>query len=433
MKFIFKCFFSLTTSLLIAIVPLSTSLFAQSDLISALNSNIIPLKTLSPEDDFSDLVPLGTILKDKRIVALGEATHGTKEFFDYKHRLLKYLVTELGFKTFVIEADFAGTDAMNDYVLYGKGTPYNGLKQMTIGVWFTQEFVNMVEWIKQYNSTKAFSDKVKFYGCDMQFAFNSGAAIKNGLIKLQTPLSPEAKKGLELITKWAYVKVDKEDMQLMKTLAKELENAVIIEPDLRKNALYKQYIKAMIQTIEYAEAPPFIFNKNIIRDRYMADNIEWIYNYESKSKMVVWAHNLHIAKDLTKDNNLPMGYYLTQKFSNDYYAMGFGFSSGQLKAYDMKQRKTIIYSIPDVQIKNSSDYIFKQVNVPNFILDFKTSSATPLIATFLNQKLHARAIGADYNAAKQAQGEGTYQKSIKMYDAIIFIRETNAATPFTGK
>lgn len=422
-----RFFFSLVTASII-IVLLSTLVFAQSKLISALNSNIIPLKTLSPQDDFSDLASLGTILKDKRIVALGEATHGTKEFFDYKHRLVKFLVTELGFKTFVIEADFAGANAMNDYVLYGKGTPINSLKQMAIGVWFRQEFVDMIEWIKQYNSTKAFPDKVKFYGCDVQVAFTSGAAIKDGLIKLQTRLSPQAEKGLNIMISWRDAKVNKEDRLLMNILAEELRNAVVIEPDLNKNNLYKQTIKTLIQAIEHAEAPPYIYNRNIIRDKYMADNIEWIYHYESKNKMIVWAHNIHVAKDLTKNNNLPIGYYLAQKFSDDYYAMGFGFSSGKINAYDPKQRKIITYSIPDVQIKNSSDYVFKQVNVPNFILDFKTASENPLIATFLNQKLHARTIGGSYNPEKDAEGKGTYQKSIKMYDAIIFIRETNAAT-----
>lgn len=130
-----------------------------------------------------------------------------------------------------------------------------------------------------------------------------------------------------------------------------------------------------------------------------------------------------------------MGYYLTQRFPNDYYAIGFGFNSGKLKAYGGKQQpKSLIYTIPEVQIKNSSDYIFKQVNVPNFILDFQTSSANPQIASFLNQKLNARAIGGRYDEKKQSEGEGgTYQKLIKMYDAIIFFRETNASTPFKGK
>lgn len=283
MKFILKCFMPLITGLIL----LSTSLFAQTELISALNGNIIPLKTLSPEDDFTDLAPLRTILQNKRIVALGEATHGTKEFFDYKHRLLKFLVTELGFKTFVIEADFAGTQAMNDYVLYGKGSAHRGLQQMTIGVWFTQEFVDMVEWIKQYNSTKAFQDKVKFYGCDMQFALNSGAAIKNGLIKLQNPLSAEAQKGLDLIIAWGYVKVSKEDMLLMKTLATELGNATLIEPDSNKIKIDKQCIKALIQTVEYADAAISWFKQDIIRDKSMAENIEWIYNYESNNKMII--------------------------------------------------------------------------------------------------------------------------------------------------
>jgi len=142
--------------------------------------------------------------------------------------------------------------------------------------------------------------------------------------------------------------------------------------------------------------------------------------------MIVWAHNLHVAKDITKNDNLPMGYYLNRQVQGAYYALAFGFNSGKLITNYIKP---VIYDIPDVQIKNSSDYVFSQCMVPNFILDFKSSASDPAIASFLNQKLHSRAIGAIYFPDKEANGDnGTYQKLIKMYDGIIFIRTINTVT-----
>src|SRR5690606_21030358 len=140
--------------------------------------------------------------------------------------------------------------------------------------------------------------------------------------------------------------------------------------------------------------------KNIVRDRYMAENTAWIYHHESDDKMIIWAHNLHVAKDLARDNNLPMGSYLAKVFPDEYYVFGFGFNAGQLGGYN-RQGEKHVFIIPDVSIKKSSDYIFKQVNTPNFILDFKTASRDSLIANFLDEKLHARAIGS-YNEKTHA-------------------------------
>jgi len=403
--------------------------FGQADLVTAINSELIPLKSVEATSDFSDLEGLKSILKDKRIVGLGEATHGTHEFFTFKHRMLEFLVKEMGFKTFTIEADFAGTFAMNDYVVNRNGTVLEALEEMATGVWFTKEFMDMVEWIKQYNLTQTNENKVKFYGFDMQFAFNSAPALLNGTIKLKEPLSDNARKGLQVIIDHRYGAMDKSQLPLLNATAKELEKAVVVKSSPEKTKIYQQYISAVIQTIEFS-IPKHRFDKDIIRDKYMAENCEWIYNFTGESKMIVWAHNLHIAKDITKNNNLPMGYYLSQKYPNEYYAIGFGFNSGSFRAYHTEKKKIMICTVPEVSIKNSSDYVFGQCAVPNFILDFKSAQVNPTINEFLNKNIYSRAIGAQYNPKKDENGgKVSNQKLIKMYDAIIFIDNTTAVSP----
>lgn len=402
--------------------------FGQTALINALNSQLIPIKTLSSPGDFSDLKKLDTVLTDIPVIGLGEATHGTKEFFVYKQRLIEYLIVIHGFKTLVIEADFVGTQAMNDYVLYGKGSVFSALEKMGNGVLFTAEFIEMIEWLKKYNSTKSVEDKIKVYGCDMQFSFNAGTQLSNGHIKLQHPLSQQAKKGLEIITAYSYGKIDKADVPILKSTSEELRSVVLAESNPSKVKLYQQYLQTMIQTIDYA-LEPYLYRKDVIRDQYMAENCEWIYNYESKNKMIVWAHNLHISKNITKNNNLPMGYYLKQKFLNNYYALGFGFNSGKLRAFDMKLNKVLVYEIPEVKIKNSSDYIFSRLAVPNFILDFESASKNPVIARFLNDKMNSRQIGGAYYPERQAEGGGgADQKLMQMFDGIVFFKNTTNAT-----
>src|SRR5690606_6666325 len=190
-----------------------------------------------------------------------------------------------------------------------------------------------------------------------------------------------------------YVKLTKEMKSQLDSLSSELSRAKVIEQDQMKQKLYTQIKETVIQQIVYKQTKNHLYDKNIVRDEYMAENTDWIYHHESGNKMIVWAHNLHVAKDQTKDNNPPMGSYLAKIFPDEYYVFGFGFSAGKLMSYN-SQREKHVFLIPDVSIKESSDYVFKQVNTPNFILDFKTASRDPLIANFLGEKLHARAIGS---------------------------------------
>src|SRR6266540_48671 len=86
-----------------------------------LQQNAIPIQHIEAGHGFADLQPLKTLLQDVKVVGLGETTHGTREFFQFKHRLLEFLVTEMDFTAFAIEASYASCQPINDFVLHGTG------------------------------------------------------------------------------------------------------------------------------------------------------------------------------------------------------------------------------------------------------------------------------------------------------------------------
>lgn len=131
-----------------------------------IRTNAIPLKTVEAGQGSDDLRPIGKIVGDARIVALGEATHGTREFFQLKHRMLEFLVREKGFTIFSIEASMPEAYRLNDYVLEGKGDPAVLLKGMYFWTWDTEEVLAMIRWMREYNRTA--ERKVQFTGFDMQ-------------------------------------------------------------------------------------------------------------------------------------------------------------------------------------------------------------------------------------------------------------------------
>jgi erythromycin esterase len=173
----------------------------QDDLVTALNQELIPLKMLTAGSGFDDLEKLKPLLKDKQVIGIGEATHGTHEFFVFKHRMLVFLVKEMGVKTFVIEGDFAGTQVLDDYVINGKGEVQNAIAGTGFGIWMTGEFVDMIDWLKDYNAAQPADNKVHVFGCDMQWGTFAVQSLKVYLDKTNQ-FTPEMAQGFEAFKKY---------------------------------------------------------------------------------------------------------------------------------------------------------------------------------------------------------------------------------------
>src|SRR5262245_28356138 len=167
------------------------------DVIAWLKANALPLATAEAGGAFHDLEPFGAMVGNARIVSIGEATHGTREFFQLKHRLIEYCVSELGFTMIAFEANYGSTLAVNDYVLGGKGSATEAVvRGLQLAFWATEEVVALVEWVRAWNM--AHDRKVKFYGFDMQWGTPSALHLLDYLRRVapdlaaasEAPLSP---------------------------------------------------------------------------------------------------------------------------------------------------------------------------------------------------------------------------------------------------
>ena len=131
-----------------------------------IGANAVRLRTPEAGNGFADMQPLKKMIGNARIVSLGEATHGTREFFQLKHRMLEFLASEMGFTIFSIEANMPEAYRLNDYVLNGNGDPAKLIKGMYFWTWDTQEVLDMVLWMREFN--KSGKGRVQFTGFDMQ-------------------------------------------------------------------------------------------------------------------------------------------------------------------------------------------------------------------------------------------------------------------------
>ena len=149
------------------LLALATGLAAQDESVFTwIRANAIPLKTVEAGQGFADMQPLKKLIGGARIVALGEATHGTREFFQLKHRMLEFLASEMGFTIFSIEANMPESYRLNDYVVNGTGDPRQLLRGLYFWTWDTEEVLAMIEWMREFN--KSGRGRVEFTGFDMQ-------------------------------------------------------------------------------------------------------------------------------------------------------------------------------------------------------------------------------------------------------------------------
>ncbi len=161
-----KRFVALALLLLVTLAAAETSEDDKA-VVDWMRTHAVPLETPEAGHGFRDMQPLKQIVGNARIVALGEATHGTREFFQFKHRMLEFLASEMGFTIFSIEANMPEAYRLNDYVLNGKGDPAQLLKGMYFWTWDTQEVLAMIRWMREFNQSG--KGRIEFTGFDMQF------------------------------------------------------------------------------------------------------------------------------------------------------------------------------------------------------------------------------------------------------------------------
>jgi erythromycin esterase-like protein len=151
---------------ILLVALLGCPLAAQDPVHDWIVKSAVRLETPEARRGFADMAGIKKIVGDARIVSLGEATHGTREFFQLKHRMLEYLATEMGFTIFSIEANMPEAYRLNDYVLKGEGDPAQLLKGMYFWTWNTEEVLDMIRWMREFNQSG--KGRVEFTGFDMQ-------------------------------------------------------------------------------------------------------------------------------------------------------------------------------------------------------------------------------------------------------------------------
>jgi erythromycin esterase len=408
--------------------------------INWLKANALPLASAEPGTSFEDLEPLRPLIGDARIVSLGEATHGTREFFQLKHRMIEYCVSQLGFTMIGFEAEHGATLAVNDYVLDGKGNAVDVVGGMGFWTWDTEEVVALVEWVRGWNL--AHERKVKFYGFDMQASPASGMHLLTYLERVAPHLAAACQQNIAPLAS-AYVA---DDLRLMPAIVREQASsqlATVLDAFTTQRAdwisrtsetewhLARQSAVVLDQfaQINAIENESLSWTKSWrFRDRCMAANVRALLDAQGPgAKAVLWAHNGHVQRTpsvffkVIEFTN--MGSHLHAMFGKEMVVVGFAFNLGSFQAKDEtgKLRDHTVPPAPEGFIEAA----LAATGFPLLALDLANTPPDGPVATWLAGKPLQRSIGAVFYGDHSNYSEAANPRD--KYDILVFVDRTTAA------
>ena len=379
--------------------------FNELSLVDALENVIKPLSEKPLEWKDRDLTFLDELAR-KQIIGLGEATHGTKEFFQAKHRILQYMVENHDVKVFAIEADFGESIFINEAIQASRTTDIKRLmsEKMHFWTWRTQAVLEMLEWMSEYNKDQPEGEKLQYIGVDCQYNTYNPELVLQYLEKNEVVLANELRLILTQVANFDFNTPDKEIQApiLIDGIIEAIEKFENRRSDLiaSSSALtYELFLRTLYVTRQVVEN---IGSSNELRDKYMAENTNWAAQHFGNKKVVCWAHNAHIATDdnYFGNQNGSKGHHLNRLIGRQYVAVGFTFNKGQFTAFGRKANDTytgrIIHEYTKDPKKGSLNDVFGASKESAFMVNLAELCANSMWEKYLSDYPSLFSLGAVY-------------------------------------
>ena len=399
-----------------------------------LQDNAIPIQHLEAGNGFTNLQPLKHIFDDVRIVGLGEATHGTHEFFQLKHRLLEFLVTEMGFTMFAVESSYAACQPINEYVLHDNGDRDAVLVGQHYVAWDTEEFSALLDWLRAYNRNVPDDRKVRFYGLDITYNENGRQAVLEYLNQVDPDkVGPTASLFQVLAreeAKWP-MRIDKESEATTKRTVPLLQDLIAYMTEHRDTLVGRSSRAAFERTLRFVQImEQWGSSGNAGRSQHMAGNLLHLIDRDSTgTKAVYWGHNFHVGVEASPDGGQTFGHVLRQRFGDAYFALALEFGQGSFQTRAV-QPDGVMGDLKEETLgpplAGSLPWHLSRAGIDAFVVSLRTPTSDPIIEQWLAATLAAHAIGwasGDPASAYEPRAIGT------AYDGIAFVQQATATRP----
>ena len=371
------------------------------------------------------------LVGDARIVSLGENTHGARDFFEMKARVLRFLVEEMGFNTFGIEATWPEARLLDRYVRTGEGDGRELLQGLFFWTWRTESVLEMIEWMRAHNEA---GGDVGFHGFDMQYP---GLALENvrAYFREVDPDRLDAvNERIECLDAFANDergrfparRYDAQSAAYQRDCAASLEEVrglLLLGRSRYEAASGTDAFEVALQSLRVAVQYHLLITRAQRRDESMAENVGWISDrIGPDGRMVLWAHNYHVS---TQEG--AQGYFMRQAFGDDMVVVGFSHARGGFTAVTRSggQYRGLAAHELDEPVGGSFESYFERASAPRFVLDLRDLGAVSPGNEWLTGTRPFRGIGAVYDPDQP--GDYWHDAPLReWYDVIIHFESTRA-------
>lgn len=403
----------------------------------------IPYHPLRSEKDLDILMEQ---IGDAKVVLLGEASHGTSEYYTWRTAISKRLIQEKGFDFIAVEGEWADSYRVNNFV---KGEKRDSaavlqlLKQYNrwpTWMWGNYEVASLVQWLNSYNQSQKPDNKIGFYGLDvyclwesmtelMPYLKGTDPSLQQAANKVHSCFQPYSADAYQyaVAVRDASASCRGETNRLWQSVRKVTGEGTGNERDfvMQQNALVALNGENYYRTMVSDNAASWN-----IRDNHMAQTLQRLLNLHGKnSKAIVWEHNTHVGDakytDMSRSGETNVGELARKAFGEkNVFIVGFGSYEGTVIAAKKWGGDIEVMNVPAAQ-EGSWEQMLHQLRVPDKIILSKEIREN----RSLNKWIGHRAIGVVYNP--QIEHLGNYVPSIlpRRYDACVFLDKTTALRP----
>ena len=403
-----------------------------------------------PLKDAKDLDPLIDRIGDSRYVLLGEASHGTSEFYTWRTEISKRLIEEKGFSFIAVEGDWPDCYQVNRYV---KQMPDSGdsatavlhaFERWPTWMWANREVVALVEWLRARNRGKADEARVGFYGLDVYSLWDSMRAVTEYLERIDPQLAASARRAYNCFEPFAEDPQDYAHATAIVPTSCEDEALSVLKalrskaPDYRadgregyfnaeQNALVARNAELYYRTM--VRGGPASWN---VRDRHMVETLNRLtHHHGPAAKAIVWEHNTHVGDarftDMARAGMVNVGQLVREAHGDEgVVIVGFGTHRGTVIAAEewgapMERMRV------RVARRGSFEEAMHDASVGDALLLFEDVHHGGVPG--LEEPLGHRAIGVVYDPDAERWGNYVPTLMAQRYDAFLYIDETRAVDP----
>ncbi len=416
---------------------------ANNDLVDYLRSKAIPF------NHTYDLGQLFDDASDRRLVLLGEASHGTHEYYAWRDSISRRLMADHGFRFVAVEGDWASLYELNRYVKNMPGAAgsarevLSGLDRWPLWMWGNEEVLALAEWMREFNKGLPQGQKAGFYGMDVYDEWRSKDILHDMLASMSDELYQAAGPYLRCMSpyhgdSWLYARQVAETGRDCSRALADLYALIEANADQLSQTDEEAYFYLRQNAMVFKNAEKFYRKSATRRDasswnsraRHMHQTVSLLLDkYGANAKGIVWAHNTHIGDarftDMVRWGQENIGHLSRELHGpEDVMLVGFTTYRGAVQAGAEWGSRRQRMRIPGA-IEGSIEYLLNRTGKEQFIMIFDDDDRTH---EEFSSTLGNRAVGVVYNPSNDRRQFVPTVVPLR-YDALIFFRETGALTP----